>query len=182
MVFDLEKYIDEPLVYDEDKHRIDNEKVFLLGVKIRADLVEMLLNGVKAKDIVVKKLDVSEDMSYGVINMVAASVFEDWGIELREPLEIGEGSSIYDDEKPAPKLEYGEAKILKKTINNFKMSDSKNREGAVVRALQDDLDVLRDQLNNELNVFPKPMREMIMMLLLDRLKMWENENWEVDKW
>lgn len=182
MVFDLEKYIDEPLVYDEDKHRIDNEKVFLLGVKIRADLVEMLLNGVKAKDIVVKKLDVSEDMSYGVINMVAASVFEDWGIELREPLEIGEGSSMYDDEKPAPKLEYGEAKILKKTINNFKMSDSKNREGAVVRALQDDLDVLRDQLNNELNVFPKPMREMIMMLLLDRLKMWENENWEVDKW
>lgn len=182
MVFDLEKYIDEPLVYDEDKHRIDNEKVFLLGVKIRADLVEMLLNGVKAKDIVVKKLDVSENMSYGVINMVAASVFEDWGIELREPLEIGEGSSIYDDEKPAPKLEYGEAKILKKTINNFKMSDSKNREGAVVRALQDDLDVLRDQLNNELNVFPKPMREMIMMLLLDRLKMWENENWEVDKW
>ena len=182
MVFDLEKYIDEPLVYDEDKHRIDNEKVFLLGVKIRADLVEMLLNGVKAKDIVIKKLDVSEDMSYGVINMVAASVFEDWGIELREPLEIGEGSSMYDDEKPAPKLEYGEAKILKKTINNFNMSDSKNREGAVVRALQDDLDVLRDQLNNELNVFPKPMREMIMMLLLDRLKMWENENWEVDKW
>jgi hypothetical protein len=62
------------------------------------------------------------------------------------------------------------------------MSDSKNREGAVVRALHDDLDVMRDQLNNELNVFPKPMREMIMMLLLDRLKMWENENWEVDKW
>jgi hypothetical protein len=62
------------------------------------------------------------------------------------------------------------------------MSDSKNREGAVIRALQDDLDVIRDQLNNELNVFPKPMREMIMMLLLDRLKMWENENWEVDKW
>ena len=182
MVFDLEKYIDEPLVYDEDKHRIDNEKVFLLGVKIRADLVEMLLNGVKAKEIVVKKLDVSEDMSYGVINMVAASVFEDWGIELSEPLEIGDNPSMYDDDKPSPKLEYGEAKILKKTINNFKMSDSKNREGAVVRALQDDLDVMRDQLNNELNVFPKPMREMIMMLLLDRLKMWENENWEVDKW
>jgi hypothetical protein len=182
MVFDLEKYIDEPLLYDEDRHRMDNEKVFLLGVKIRADLVEMLLNGVKAKDIVVKKLDVSEDMSYGVINMVAASVFEDWGIELSDPLEIGEGPSIYEEEKPAPKMEYGEAKLLKKTINNFKMSDSKNREGAVIRALQDDLDVIRDQLNNELNVFPKPMREMIMMLLLDRLKMWENENWEVDKW
>lgn len=182
MVFDLEKYIDEPLVYDEDKHRIDNEKVFLLGVKIRADLVEMLLNGVKAKDIVVKKLDVSEDMSYGVINMVAASVFEDWGIELSEPLEIGDSSSVYDDDRPAPKMECVEAKLLKKTINNFKMSDSKNREGAVIRALHDDLDVMRDQLNNELNVFPKPMREMIMMLLLDRLKMWENENWEVDKW
>ena len=91
MIFNLEKYIDEPLVYDEDKHRLDDQKVFLLGVKIRADLVDMLLKGVKAKDIVVKKLDVSEDMSYGIINMVAASVFEDWGIELKEPLEFGDG-------------------------------------------------------------------------------------------
>ena len=185
MIFNLEKYIDEPLVYDEDKHRLDDQKVFLLGVKIRADLVDMLLKGIKAKDIVVKKLDVSEDMSYGIINMVAASVFEDWGIELKEPLEFGDGSSIYDEDEPAPRCnsaDCGEAKLLKKTINNFKMSDSKNREGAVVRALHDDLDVMRDQLNNELNVFPKPMREMIMMLLLDRLKMWENENWEVDKW
>ncbi len=185
MIFNLEKYIDEPLVYDEDKHRLDDHKVFLLGVKIRADLVDMLLKGVKVKDIVVKKLDVSEDMSYGIINMVAASVFEDWGIELKEPLEIGDGSSVYDEDECVSKCssaDCGEAKILKKTINNFKMSDSKNREGAVVRALHDDLDVMRDQLNNELNVFPKPMREMIMMLLLDRLKMWENENWEVDKW
>ena len=182
MIFDLDKYIDEPLVYDDDRNRIDDQKVFLLGVKIRADLVEMLLNGVKAKDIVVKKLDVSEDMSYGVINMVAASVFEDWGIELSDPLEIGEGPSIYEEEKPAPKMEYGEAKLLKKTINNFKMSDSRNREGAVIRALHDDLDVMRDQLNNELNVFPKPMREMIMMLLLDRLHSWEESNWDKAGW
>lgn len=188
MVFDLDKYIDEPLVYDDDRNRIDDQKVFLLGVKIRADLVEMLLNGVKAKDIVVKKLDVSEDMSYGIINMVAASVFADWGIELSEPLEIGD-KSVFED-KPDRKyegtkfnqVEYGEAKLLKKTINNFKMSDSRNREGAVIRALHDDLDVIRDQLNNELNVFPKPMREMIMMLLLDRLHNWEESNWDTAGW
>ena len=156
-----------------------------MGVKIRADLVDMLLKGVKAKDIVVKKLDVSEDMSYGIINMVAASVFEDWGIELKEPLEFGDGSSIYDEDEPAPRCnsaDCGEAKLLKKTINNFKMSDSRNREGAVIRALHDDLDVMRDQLNNELNVFPKPMREMIMMLLLDRLHSWEESNWDKAGW
>ena len=68
MIFDLDKYIDEPLVYDDDRNRIDDQKVFLLGVKIRADLVEMLLNGVKAKDIVVKKIlekkELSEDFAH----------------------------------------------------------------------------------------------------------------------
>lgn len=182
MLFDLDKYIDEPLVYDDDRNRIDDQKVFLLGVKIRADLVEMLLNGVKAKDIVVKKLDVSEDMSYGVINMVAASVFADWGIELSEPLEIGDACACDDEGVKNTSIEGGEAKLLKKTINNFKMSDSRNREGAVIRALHDDLDVMRDQLNNELNVFPKPMREMIMMLLLDRLHSWEESNWDKAGW
>jgi len=190
MVFNLEKYIDEPLVYDDDRFRIDDQKVFLLGVKIRADLVDLLLKGVKAKDITVKKLDVSEDISYGIINVVAASVFDDWGIELSEPLEICEGISPFDGEKKdeenektnyAP-IEYGEAKLLKKTINNFKMSDSKNREGAVIKALHDDMDIIRDQLNNELNAFPRPMREMIMMLLLDRLHSWENSNWDNKKW
>ena len=184
MVFDLEKYIDEPLVYDDSQHRLDDQKVFLLGVKIRADLVDMLLKGVKTKDIVVKKLDVSEDMSYGIINMVAASVFADWGIELSDPLEIGEDTISI--EEPDQKyngtifnqVDYGEAKLLKKTVNNFKMSDSKNREGAVIRALHDDLDAIRDQLNLELNVFPTPMREMIMVLLLDRLHNWETANWE----
>ena len=72
----------------------------------------------------------------------------------------------------------GEEKILKKTIANFKMSDSKHREGAVIRALQEDFAAISDQLNNELNVFPLPMREMIMMTLLDRFHTWEKCNWE----
>ena len=62
------------------------------------------------------------------------------------------------------------------------MSDSRLREGAVIRALKDDFDVFRDQLNSELNVFPAPMREMIMMTLLDRFHSWEKSNWETNNW
>ena len=72
----------------------------------------------------------------------------------------------------------GEEKILKKTIASFKLSDSKHREGAVIRALQEDFAAISDQLNSELNVFPLPMREMIMMILLDRFHSWEKCNWE----
>ena len=62
------------------------------------------------------------------------------------------------------------------------MSDSRLREGAVIRALKDDFDVFRDQLNSELNVFPAPMREMIMMTLLDRFHSWEKSNWDIKDW
>ena len=176
MIFDLEKYIDEPLVYFDDKRKIDDQKVFLLGVKIRADMVDLLLNGIKAKDIVVKKLDPAED----------------WGFELTDPADIEEPLMSPEEELANAKGKYagtkfsqvdtGEAKILKKTITNFKMSDSRHREGAVLRALQDDFDVIRDQLNNELNVFPAPMREMIMMTLLDRFHSWEKFNWDSKMW
>jgi hypothetical protein len=56
MVFDLERYIDEPIVYFDDTKKIDDQKLFLLGVRIRSDMVDLLLNGVKAEDITVKKL------------------------------------------------------------------------------------------------------------------------------
>ena len=62
------------------------------------------------------------------------------------------------------------------------MSDSRHREGAVLRALQDDFDAISDQLNKELNVFPAPMREMIMMTLLDRFHTWEKSNWDAKDW
>ena len=187
MVFNLEKYIDEPLFYLDDKRKIDDQKMFLLGMRIRSDLVDLLLNGVKAKDIVVKKLDPAEDPSFGLINMVADSVLADWGLESNGP---DEDACIADEEDPADgrytskigQIDFGEAKILKKTISNFKMSDSRQREGAVIRALKDDFDAISDQLNSELNVFPAPMREMIMMTLLDRFHTWEKSNWESNKW
>lgn len=191
MIFDLERYIDEPLVYFDDKRKIDDQKIFLLGMKIRTDMVDLLLNGIKAKDIVVKKLDPAEDPSFGLINMVADSVLSDWGFELTEPSDVQEPSLSVEEELSEAKDRYvskmnqsdlGEAKILKKTIANFKMSDSRLREGAVIRALKDDLDVFRDQLNSELNVFPAPMREMIMMSLLDRFHSWEKSNWDTKDW
>ena len=190
MIFDLERYIDEPLVYFDDKRKIDDQKIFLLGMKIRADMVDLLLNGVRAKDIIVKKLDPAEDPSFGLINMVADSVLSDWGFELADPSEVNEMISSSDDASEegmryAGKViqtDSGEAKILKKTIANFKMSDSRLREGAVIRALKDDFDVFRDQLNSELNVFPAPMREMIMMTLLDRFHSWEKSNWDIKDW
>ena len=189
MVFDLDRYIDEPLFYFDDKRKIDDQKVFLLGMRIRADMVDLLLNGVKAKDIVVKKLDPAEDPSFGLINMVADSVLSDWGFELAEPSDTDESFDTEDlskeNSRSAVKIgqsDCGEAKILKKTIANFKMSDSRLREGAVIRALKDDFDVFRDQLNSELNVFPAPMREMIMMTLLDRFHSWEKANWDTNNW
>ena len=191
MIFDLERYIDEPLVYFDDKRKIDDQKVFLLGMRIRTDMVDLLLNGIKAKDIIVKKLDPSEDPSFGLINMVADSVLSDWGFELTDPSEINDLMEAADEEadeaksRPVTKIsqvDNGEAKILKKTIANFKMSDSRLREGAVIRALKDDFDVFRDQLNSELNVFPAPMREMIMMTLLDRFHSWEKSNWDTNNW
>ena len=48
MVFDLARYIDEPLVYFDNNKKIDDQKVFLLGVKIRSDIVDLLVSGVKA--------------------------------------------------------------------------------------------------------------------------------------
>jgi hypothetical protein len=191
MIFDLERYIDEPLVYFDDKRKIDDQKIFLLGMKIRADMVDLLLNGVRAKDIVVKKLDPSEDPSFGLINMVADSVLSDWGFELTEPSAINDAAPSDLDDASEDSGRYrvkltqadsGEAKILRKTIANFKMSDSRLREGAVIRALKDDFDVFRDQLNSELNVFPAPMREMIMMTLLDRFHSWEKSNWDIKDW
>ena len=191
MIFDLERYIDEPLVYFDDKRKIDDQKIFLLGMKIRADMVDLLLNGVRAKDIIVKKLDPAEDPSFGLINMVADSVLSDWGFELADPSEVNEMISSSSDDASEEGMRYvgkviqtdsGEAKILKKTIANFKMSDSRLREGAVIRALKDDFDVFRDQLNSELNVFPAPMREMIMMTLLDRFHSWEKSNWDIKDW
>ena len=191
MIFDLDRYIDEPLVYFDDEHKIDDRKVFLLGMRIRTDMVDLLLKGVKAKDIVVKKLDPAEDPSFGLINMVADSVLSDWGFELADHSEVSESSGTEDEDIDEAKIrsavkisqtDCGEAKILKKTIANFKMSDSRLREGAVIRALKDDFDVFRDQLNSELNVFPAPMREMIMMTLLDRFHSWEKANWDTNNW
>lgn len=191
MIFDLERYIDEPLVYFDDKRKIDDQKIFLLGMKIRADMVDLLLNGVRAKDIVVRKLDPAEDPSFGLINMVADSVLSDWGFELTEPSAINDAAPSDPDDASEDSGKYrlkltqadsGEAKILRKTIANFKMSDSRLREGAVIRALKDDFDVFRDQLNSELNVFPAPMREMIMMTLLDRFHSWEKSNWDIKDW
>lgn len=175
MVFDLARYIDEPLVYFDNNKKIDDQKMFLLGVKIRSDIVDLLVSGVKAKDITVRKLDPSEDGSYALINMVADSVLSDWGIELAGPSDAGEDVQYGD-------VETGDVKLLKKTITNFKISDSKNREGAVIRAVKEDLDAISDQLNNELNAFPQPMREMIMMTIVDRLHSWEESNWEENNW
>lgn len=175
MVFDLARYIDEPLVYFDNNKKIDDQKMFLLGVKIRSDIVDLLVSGVKAKDITVRKLDPSEDGSYALINMVADSVLSDWGIELAGPSDDGEDVQYGD-------IETGDVKLLKKTITNFKISDSKNREGAVIRAVKEDLDAISDQLNNELNAFPQPMREMIMMTIVDRLHSWEESNWEENNW
>jgi hypothetical protein len=175
MVFDLARYIDEPLVYFDNNKKIDDQKVFLLGVKIRSDIVDLLVSGVKAKDITVRKLDTSEDESYALINMVADSVLSDWGIELAGPSDI-------DEDIQSGEIEAGDVKLLKKTITNFKISDSKNREGAVIRAVKEDLDVISDQLNNELNAFPQPMREMIMMTIVDRLHSWEESNWDENNW
>jgi hypothetical protein len=175
MVFDLARYIDEPLVYFDNNKKIDDQKVFLLGVKIRSDIVDFLVSGVKAKDITVRKLDTSEDESYALINMVADSVLSDWGIELAGP-------SDFDEEYQPADIEAGDVKLLKKTITNFKISDSKNREGAVIRAVKEDFDAIRDQLNNELNAFPQPMREMIMMTIVDRLHSWEESNWDENNW
>lgn len=191
MIFDLERYIDEPLVYFDDKRKIDDQKIFLLGMKIRADMVDLLLNGVRAKDIVVRKLDPAEDPNFGLINMIADSVLSDWGFELTEPSAINDAAPSDPDDASEDSGRYrvkvtqadsGEAKILRKTIANFKMSDSRLREGAVIRALKDDFDVFRDQLNSELNVFPAPMREMIMMTLLDRFHSWEKSNWDIKDW
>lgn len=175
MIFDLARYIDEPLVYFDNNKKIDDQKVFLLGVKIRSDIVDLLVSGVKAKDITVRKLDTSEDESYALINMVADSVLSDWGIELSGPSDI-------DEDIQSGEIEAGDIKLLKKTITNFKISDSKNREGAVIRAVKEDLDVISDQLNNELNAFPQPMREMIMMTIVDRLHSWEESNWDENNW
>ena len=188
MIFDLEKYIDEPLVYFDDKRKIDDQKMFLLGLRIRSDMVDLLLNGAKAEEITVKRLDPSEDQSFGLINMVAESALSDWDFEWTGALNIEETPVEADKEvmqantvstgANLSQLKCGEEKILKKTIANFKMSDSKHREGAVIRALQEDFAAISDQLNSELNVFPLPMREMIMMTLLDRFHSWEKCNWE----
>ena len=175
MVFDLARYIDEPLVYFDNNKKIDDQKVFLLGVRIRSDIVDLLVSGVKAKDITVRKLDPAEDQSYALINMVADSVLSDWGIELADPSDLGEDIN-------SGEIESGDIKLLKKTITNFKISDSKNREGAVIRAIKEDFDVISDQLNNELNAFPQPMREMIMMTIVDRLHSWEKSNWDENNW
>ncbi len=189
MIFDLERYKDEPLSYDDDKNRLDDQKLFLLKVKIRADMIDMLLSGVKAKDIRIRKLDASQDPNCGVINAVAISILSDWGFKTIEHSDTeetdqsddGSSKSVLQGNK-INLMQPGEAKVLKKTISNFKMTDSKNREGAVISALQDDFDAIRDQLNSELNVFPGPMREMIMMTLLDRFHSWERSNWENNIW
>ena len=174
MIFDLERYIDEPLVYFDDKRKIDDQKLFLLGMRMRSDIVDLLLKGVKADEIIIKKLDPSENQSFALINMVAESSLSDWGFRLAEPAEIKEMPLGFE----ADLLQNGEARLLKKTVANFKMSDSKLREGEVIRALQEDFDAISDQLNNELNVFPQPMREMIMMTLLDRFHTWEKYDWD----
>ena len=155
-------------------------------------MVELLLNGIKAKNIKVKKLDASENSNYGVINVVAASALADWGFELKEPYEIGKEPLSPEEEIAEAKsklagtkfnkVEYGETKILKKTITGFRMGNSKNKDESYIAALQDDIDAFRDQLNNELNAFPTPTREMIMMAILDRFHNWEKSNWENDRW
>ena len=94
MVFDLERYIDEPIVYFDDTKKIDDQKLFLLGVRIRSDMVDLLLNGVKAEDITVKKLKQDEDPSHAVINMVASSVLADWGFELTDASEIDDEPDV----------------------------------------------------------------------------------------
>ena len=129
MIFDLAGYKDEQITYDDNKQKIDDEKIFLLGVRIKADMVELLLNGIKAKNIKVKKLDASENSNYGVINVVAASALADWGFELKEPYEIGKEPLSPEEEIAEAKsklagtkfnkVEYGETKILKKTITGF---------------------------------------------------------------
>lgn len=180
MIFDLERYKNEPLSYDDDKNRLDDQKLFLLKVKIRSDMVDLLLNGVKARDIQIRTLDASEDPSYGMINAVAISILSDWGfktLEHSEPYNSADTTAARQGQ-----LQSGEAKVLKKTISNFKMTDSKNREGSVISALQEDIDAMRDQLNSELNAFPAPLREMIMMTLLDRFHSWEKTNWEDNIW
>ena len=188
MTFDLERYIDEPLVYFDDRRRIDDQKMFLLGLMIISDMVDLLLNGAKADEITVKRLDPSEDQSFALINMVAESALSDWdfewtgssGIEIT-PVEADKEdmqANMASTGAALSQFKCGEEKILKKTIANFKMSDSKHREGAVIRALQEDFAAISDQLNSELNVFPLPMREMIMMTLLDRFHSWEKCNWE----
>ena len=192
MIFDLARYKDEQITCDDNKQKIDEEKLFLLGVRIKADMVELLLNGIKAKNIKVKKLDASENSNYGVINVVAASALADWGFELEDPSEIGKETMSPEDEIAEAKsklsgtklsrVEYGETKILKKTITGFRMGNSKNKEEAYIAALHDDIDAFRDQLNNELNAFPAPMREMVMMTILDRFHSWEKNNWENDRW
>ena len=188
MVFDLARYIDEPLVYFDNNKKIDDQKMFLLGLRIRSDMVDLLLNGTKADEITVKRLDPAEDQSFGLINMVAESALSDWDFEWTGALNIEETPVETDKEvmqansvstgANLTQVKCGEEKILKKTIANFKMSDSKHREGAVIRALQEDFAAISDQLNSELNVFPLPMREMIMMTLLDRFHSWEKCNWE----
>ena len=75
-------------------------------------MVDLLLKGVKAKDITVKKLDPTEDSSYGVINMVAESVLSDWGFELTDASEIMEKPVVIDNSDP---------RLLRKTISNFKI-------------------------------------------------------------
>ena len=62
------------------------------------------------------------------------------------------------------------------------MGTSKNKEELYIASLQDDIDAFRDQLNNELNAFPAPTREMVMMTILDRFHSWEKNNWENDRW
>ena len=84
-------------------------------------------------------------------------------------------------EKPVV-IDNSDPRLLRKTISNFKISDSKLREGAVLRALQEDFNAFKAQINNELNVFPVPMREMIMMTLLDGFHTWEKSNWDNKTW
>ena len=192
MIFDLARYKDEQITCDDNKQKIDEEKLFLLGVRIKADMVELLLNGIKAKNIKVKKLDASENSNYGVINVVAASALADWGFELKDPSEIGNETMSPEDEiaeakgqltgSKFNKVDYGETKILKKTVSAFGMGTSKNKEELYIASLQDDIDAFRDQLNNELNAFPAPTREMVMMTILDRFHNWEKSNWETDRW
>ena len=187
MIFDLDRYKNEPLSYDDDKNRLDDQKIFLLKVKIRTDVIELLLSGVKVKDIIIRKLDATENPSYGVINAVAIPMLSELGFKTIEHSatddaseEDGKKNSIAGSK--TCQMQTGEARVLKKTISNFKMSDSKNCESTVITALQEDIDAIRDQLNKELNVFPAPLREMIMMALLDRFHSWERFNWEENIW